>query len=72
LTALIVLSEKAKTMLAAFGDNVTELKSWTNKKLSAFSHINRIEIQDEPFEKTATKKIKRFLYPQKETPEREA
>jgi long-chain acyl-CoA synthetase len=69
LTALIVLSEKAKTMIAAFGDNLSELKMWTNKKLAAFSHINRIEIQDEPFEKTATKKIKRFLYPHKDTPE---
>jgi long-chain acyl-CoA synthetase len=67
LTALIVLSEKAKTMLAAFGDNLSELKIMANKKLASFSHIARIEIQDEPFEKTATKKIKRFLYPKKET-----
>jgi long-chain acyl-CoA synthetase len=69
LTALIVLSEKAKTMFAAFGDNLSELKKWTNKKLSTFAHIYTIRIQDEPFEKTATKKIKRFLYPKKETPE---
>jgi long-chain acyl-CoA synthetase len=67
LTALVVLSEKAKTMMAAFGDNLSEIIKWTNKKLSSFAHINRIEIQDEPFEKTATKKIKRFLYPQKNT-----
>jgi long-chain acyl-CoA synthetase len=69
LTALIVLSEKAKTMIAAWGDNLSELQKWANKKLSAFSHINHIKIQDEPFEKTATKKIKRFLYPMKDAPE---
>ncbi len=69
LTALIVLSEKAKTMIAAMGDSLSELKNMVNKKLSAFSRINQIEVQDEPFEKTATKKIKRFLYPKKDTPE---
>ncbi len=69
LTALIVLSEKAKTMIAAFGDNLLELKKMANRKLASFAHINRIEIQDEPFEKTATKKIKRFLYPKKDAPE---
>lgn len=72
LTALIVLSEKAQTMIAAFGDNLSELKNWTNKKLAAFAHINRIKIQDEPFEKTATKKIKRFLYPREDITETES
>jgi long-chain acyl-CoA synthetase len=62
LVALIVLSEKAKTALAAMGDNLEELKNSVNKKLAAFSRLNRIEIQNEPFEKTPTQKIKRFLY----------
>jgi long-chain acyl-CoA synthetase len=62
LVALIVLSEKAKTALAAMGDSLEELKNSVNKKLAAFSRLNRIEIQNEPFEKTATLKIKRFLY----------
>ena len=62
LVALIVLSEKAQTMLAALGDNLEELKNTVNKKLAAFSRLNRIEIQKEPFEKTPTKKIKRFMY----------
>jgi len=44
-----------------------ELKNATNKRLAGFSRIHRIEIQDEPFEKTATQKIKRFLYPKKKT-----
>ncbi|QQO08935.1 AMP-binding protein [Breznakiella homolactica] len=66
LVALIVLSEKAQTMIAALGDMISDLKNTVNKRLAAFSRINRIEVQDEPFEKTATKKIKRFLYPKKD------
>ena len=62
LVARIVLSEKAQTMLAAIGDSLEELKNTVNKKLAAFSRLSRIEIQKEPFEKTPTQKIKRFLY----------
>ncbi len=32
-----------------------------NKKLVAYKHIGKLEIRNEPFEKTAAKKIKRFL-----------
>ena len=32
-----------------------------NKKLAAYKHINKLELRSEPFEKTAAKKIKRFL-----------
>jgi long-chain acyl-CoA synthetase len=63
IVALIVLSEKARTMLAALGDRLEELKNAVNQRLAAFSRIHRIEVQPEPFEKTATQKIKRFLYP---------
>jgi long-chain acyl-CoA synthetase len=62
LVALIVLSEKAQTALAALADNLEELKQNVNKRLAAFSRLSRIEIQKEPFEKTPTRKIKRFLY----------
>lgn len=62
IVALIVLSEKAKTMLAALEDRLGELKSLVNKRLASFSQINRIEIQHEPFEKTPTQKIRRFIY----------
>ena len=33
----------------------------TNKKLVPYKHINKVEIRKEPFEKTAARKIKRFL-----------
>jgi long-chain acyl-CoA synthetase len=62
LVALIVLSEKAKTAAAALGDCLEELKNTVNKHLAAFSRLSRIEVRSEPFEKTATAKIKRFLY----------
>jgi long-chain acyl-CoA synthetase len=62
LVALIVLSEKAQTALAALGSGLEELKNSVNKKLAAFSRLNRIEVRKEPVEKTPTQKIKRFLY----------
>jgi long-chain acyl-CoA synthetase len=62
LVALVVLSEKARTMLAAIGERLGELRDAVNKRLASFSRISRIEVRTEPFEKTATQKIKRFLY----------
>jgi len=38
------------------------LKQEINSKLNRVSQINRVDIMDEPFEKTASQKIKRFLY----------
>ncbi|MDR2418718.1 MAG: AMP-binding protein [Treponema sp.] len=61
IVALVVLSERAKTMLATVGEKLDELKAIVNKKLAAFSRIHRIEIREEPFEKTATQKIKRLF-----------
>ncbi len=34
-----------------------------NAQLAAFSRVHRVELQQVPFEKTPTQKIKRFLYP---------
>lgn len=39
------------------------IRSEVNAQLAAFSRLVRIELQPEPFEKTPTQKIKRFLYP---------
>lgn len=39
-----------------------ENRKLLNKKLPSYSHVSAIEIRDEEFEKTPTKKIKRFLY----------
>jgi len=47
--------EKKEELLA-------ELKEYVNSQVNKFSQINRVELQPVPFQKTATLKIKRFLY----------
>ena len=39
---------------------------FVNEKVSRFSKIKDVEIQKEPFNKTATHKIRRFLYEKKQ------
>jgi len=41
---------------------LNEIMSTVNERVSSFSKINKIVEQPEPFEKTPTKKIKRYLY----------
>jgi long-chain acyl-CoA synthetase len=41
---------------------VNELKDFVNSKVNRFSRISKVEPHKEEFVKTATKKIKRFLY----------
>jgi long-chain acyl-CoA synthetase len=81
LVALVVLSEKAKALAsgaaaaasgaaAAVGGALQELRDAVNRRLADFQRISRIEVRHEPFEKTATSKIKRYLYsePDEATP----
>jgi len=62
LVALVRLSEAAKTAAGVIEHTLEDLRTWVNKKLAAFSKLSRIEIKYEPFEKTPTMKIKRYLY----------
>ena len=39
-----------------------ELKIYVNERVNKFSQLHNIVLQQDPFQKTATKKIKRFLY----------
>ncbi len=41
------------------------IRKETNSKLAGFSRIQRVKMHSEPFEKTPTQKIKRFLYGKK-------
>jgi len=41
---------------------LAELKEYVNSQVNKFSQIYRVELQPVPFQKTATLKIKRFLY----------
>jgi long-chain acyl-CoA synthetase len=47
--------EKKEELLA-------ELQEYVNSKVNKFSQINKVVLQPVPFQKTATMKIKRFLY----------
>jgi long-chain acyl-CoA synthetase len=62
LVALVRLSDTARAAAGGIEHVLEELRLWANKKLSAFSRLSRIEIRYEPFEKTPTMKIKRYLY----------
>jgi len=62
LVALVRLSDAAKAAASAIERAMEELRAWANKKLANFSRLSRIEIKYEPFEKTPTMKIKRYLY----------
>ncbi len=70
LTAMIRLDMKAlkkKGIVAidSIESYLNIVKSHVNEKLSSFSRIRKVEIQDTPFERTPTDKIKRFLYQKK-------
>jgi long-chain acyl-CoA synthetase len=39
-----------------------ELREYINSRVNRFSRIQHVLVQNEPFEKTATQKIKRYLY----------
>jgi long-chain acyl-CoA synthetase len=41
---------------------LAELQDYVNSKVNKFSQINKVVLQPVPFQKTATMKIKRFLY----------
>jgi long-chain acyl-CoA synthetase len=62
LIALVRLSDAAKSAAGVIEHALEDLRTWVNKKLAVFSRVNKIEIKHEPFEKTPTMKIKRYLY----------
>ncbi len=59
------IEKAAKSVELAVGHLLDRIKKEANEKLAAFSRVQKVERQDEPFEKTPTQKIKRFLYPKK-------
>lgn len=63
LVALVVLNDKAKSMAEEAERLLVRLRAAANARLASFSRLARLVVQDEPFEKTATLKIKRYLYP---------
>jgi long-chain acyl-CoA synthetase len=52
-------SEKAEQMI---DDYLEEVRRYVNSKVNKFSQVQMVIYQPVPFQKTATLKIKRFLY----------
>jgi long-chain acyl-CoA synthetase len=52
-------SEKAEQMIDEY---LEEVRRYVNSKVNKFSQVQMVVYQPEPFQKTATLKIKRFLY----------
>ena len=61
LVALVHLEEELKESLSVLGRNIQE---YVNQRVSSFSALSCVEFVKEPFQKTATAKIMRFLYTQ--------
>jgi len=57
------LKEKAAGFIEKHIEELTkELHVYVNTRVNKFSRIQKVVAHFEPFQKTATKKIKRFLY----------
>lgn len=56
------MSAKKEELTARKEELVNEIKAYVNSHVSKFSQIQKIVIHPDPFQKTATLKIKRFLY----------
>ena len=54
--------DMSKQVEDKFDELCNELKSYVNSKVNKFSQIQKVIIHENPFQKTATLKIKRFLY----------
>jgi long-chain acyl-CoA synthetase len=52
------LAEQGRTIESVMTDYLAQV----NASLPAYSHINKIELRSEPFEKTPKRSIKRFMY----------
>jgi long-chain acyl-CoA synthetase len=55
-------ADSMKEMQKQLDDYLQNLRKSVNAGLNSFSRLSEIILQTEPFEKTPTKKIKRFLY----------
>ncbi|MFA5418553.1 MAG: AMP-binding protein [Bacteroidales bacterium] len=59
------MKEEVSTYVEAKCEELTlDLRDYVNQQVSKFSKIQMVVVQMEPFQKTATQKIKRFLYTQ--------
>ena len=68
---LELMAENLKLSVAEVRDEASaylaKIRDEVNKELSSFSRISDVSLQDEPFQRTPTLKIKRYLYSLKNT-----
>ena len=57
-----VLLDQSELYNEKMNELIQELQLHVNSHVNKFSQVQRILIQAEPFERTPTQKIKRFLY----------
>jgi long-chain acyl-CoA synthetase len=55
-------SEMTKQYEEKINEILAELQEYVNSQVNKYSQINKVVLQPVPFQKTATQKIKRFLY----------
>jgi long-chain acyl-CoA synthetase len=55
-------SEMTKQYEEKIDEILAELQEYVNSQVNKYSQINKVVLQPVPFQKTATQKIKRFLY----------
>jgi len=60
--AIDALEPKKQDRQGWLADRMEEIRKDINRSLPRYAAITRIKIQSEPFEKTPTQKIKRYLY----------
>jgi long-chain acyl-CoA synthetase len=56
------MADKADELEERNQELIAELKEYVNSNVSKFCQINKVIVQPSPFQKTATLKIKRYLY----------
>ena len=61
-TYLAAKEEAKKTLETKKHEWAKEIQQYVNDKVNKFSKISHVELRTEAFEKTATQKIKRYLY----------
>jgi long-chain acyl-CoA synthetase len=64
-TAVEHAGESLESAERSMSQVLERIKREANCRLAAFSRLARVELQDEPFEKTPKQSIKRFLYPRR-------
>lgn len=56
------IADSAADISKQANEYLNQLKKMVNKRLNVFSRVSEFSAENEPFEKTPTKKIKRYLY----------